>query len=67
MLILLIVIEGFLCRPTNTACLELAQRLIEDFIVFSNKGPEQLKDLPAIAPRFVSNLITALIDQLLNR
>lgn len=41
------------CSPTNSSCLELTQRLIEDFIVFSNKGTEQLKNLPSISPRFV--------------
>lgn len=44
------------CRPNNSSCLELAKSLIEDFIVFSNKGPEQLKNLPAISARFVRSI-----------
>ncbi|XP_037043002.1 uncharacterized protein C7orf26 homolog [Bradysia coprophila] len=52
--------------PTNTSCLELTQKLIEDFIVFSNKGPEQLKNLPAISPRFSINFLVCCTDLYLN-
>lgn len=37
--------------PNALPCLELAQRLIEDFIIFSKTICEQLKSLPMVAPR----------------
>lgn len=38
--------------PTSDPCLELSQRLVEDFVHFSKKCSDQLKSLPLIAPRY---------------
>lgn len=37
--------------PNAMACLELAQRLIEDFVIYQKACCDQLKSLPMVAPR----------------
>lgn len=39
--------------PSAMSCLELTQRLIEDFIIFQNTCCDQLKSLPLVARRYV--------------
>lgn len=39
--------------PNAASCMELAQRLVEDFIVYPKVCCEQLKSLPMVAPRSV--------------
>ncbi|XP_037890533.1 uncharacterized protein C7orf26 isoform X2 [Glossina fuscipes] len=51
---------------TTTPSLEMAQSLVSDFIIFSRKTPEQLKQLPLVAPHFAANLMTAVADLYLN-
>lgn len=51
---------------TSVPCLELAQNLVTDFIVFSQKSSEQLKSLPMVAPRFSANFMTAVSDLYFN-
>lgn len=48
--------------PNALACLELAQRLIEDFIIYQKSCCDQLKSLPMVAPRFAVNFMTAVSD-----
>lgn len=52
--------------PTAAPCIELAQRLVEDFVSFSTKSSDQLKSLPIIAPRFTINFMTAVADLFFN-
>ncbi|XP_053698555.1 integrator complex subunit 15 [Sabethes cyaneus] len=51
---------------TSPLSLELAQCIVKDFIIFSNKSSEQLKSLPMVAPRFAANFMTAVTDLYLN-
>lgn len=53
---------GFL----STSSVELAQSLVQDFVIFSSKSAQQLNDLPKIAPRFASNFMTAVTSLYLN-
>lgn len=48
--------------PNALACLELAQRLIEDFIIYQKSCCDQLKSLPMVAPRFAVNFMTSVSD-----
>lgn len=51
---------------TSPPSLELAQCIVKDFVIFSNKSSEQLKSLPMVAPRFAANFMTAVTDLYLN-
>ncbi|XP_073820513.1 integrator complex subunit 15 [Musca autumnalis] len=51
---------------TTPPSLEVAQSLVSDFIIFSRKTSEQLKQLPLVAPHFAANLMTAVADLYLN-
>ncbi|XP_055586999.1 integrator complex subunit 15 [Uranotaenia lowii] len=51
---------------TSPPSLELAQCIVKDFVIFSNKPSEQLKSLPMVAPRFAANFMTAVTDLYLN-
>ncbi|XP_065354295.1 integrator complex subunit 15 [Calliphora vicina] len=51
---------------TTAPSLEVAQSLVSDFIIFSRKTSEQLKQLPLVAPHFAANLMTAVADLYLN-
>lgn len=48
--------------PNSLPCLELAQRLIEDFVIFQKTCCDQLKSLPKVAPRFAVNFMTSVSD-----
>lgn len=52
--------------PTSAPCLDLANNLIQDFIIFSDKCSDQLRTLPLIASRFAINFMTASADLYLN-
>lgn len=39
--------------PNGASCLELAQRLVDDFIIYPKTCGEQLKALPMVAPRYL--------------
>uniref|UniRef100_A0A1A9UNZ8 Uncharacterized protein n=1 Tax=Glossina austeni TaxID=7395 RepID=A0A1A9UNZ8_GLOAU len=51
---------------TTAPSLELAQSLVSDFVVFSRKTPEQLQQLPLVAPHFAAILMTAVAYLYLN-
>ncbi|TMW51638.1 hypothetical protein DOY81_003288 [Sarcophaga bullata] len=51
---------------TTPPALEVAQSLVSDFIIFSRKTSEQLKQLPLVAPHFAANLMTSVADLYLN-
>lgn len=51
---------------TTHPSLEVAQSLVSDFILFSRKTSDQIKQLPLVAAHFASNLITAVADLYLN-
>lgn len=42
--------------PNGPSCLQLAQRLVEDFVIYPKACCEQLKSLPLVAPRFVFSI-----------
>lgn len=42
--------------PNALTCLELAQRLIEDFIIYQKSCCDQLKSLPMVAPRYACQI-----------
>lgn len=44
---------------SSSTSLELAKSLVQDFVVFSNKSSDNLRDLPKLAPRFVANFMTS--------
>ncbi|XP_068142104.1 integrator complex subunit 15 [Drosophila tropicalis] len=46
--------------------LEVAQNIVSDFILFSKKTPEQLKQLPLVGPQFAANFMVAVADLYLN-
>lgn len=46
--------------------LEVAQNIVSDFISFSRKTPEQLKQLPMVGPHFTANFMVAVADLYLN-
>ncbi|KAH8300387.1 hypothetical protein KR018_002384 [Drosophila ironensis] len=46
--------------------LEVAQNIVGDFISFSRKTPEQLKQLPMVGPHFAANFMVAVTDLYLN-
>lgn len=52
--------------PTSAPCLDVANHLVQDFIVFSDKCSDQLRTLPLIASRFAINFMTAAADLYLN-
>lgn len=37
--------------PNGISCLDLAQRVVEDFVIYPKTTSEQLKSLPLVAPR----------------
>lgn len=39
--------------PSAISCLQLAQKIIEDFIIYQKSCCDQLKSLPMVAPRYV--------------
>lgn len=47
--------------PSAMSCLELAQQLIEDFVVYQKTCCDQLKSLPMVAPRYVVWVLNAVI------
>lgn len=47
---------------TTSQVLEVAQALVSDFITFSKRTSEQLKQLPLVAPHFAANLMTSVAD-----
>uniref|UniRef100_A0A1A9ZW82 OB domain-containing protein n=1 Tax=Glossina pallidipes TaxID=7398 RepID=A0A1A9ZW82_GLOPL len=51
---------------TTATTLEMTQSLVNDFIIFSRKTPEELKQLPLVAPHFAANLMTAVTYMYLN-
>lgn len=51
---------------TTPPSIEVAQSLVSDFIIFSRKISEQLRQLPMVAPHFAANLMTAVADLYLN-
>ncbi|XP_002028326.2 uncharacterized protein C7orf26 homolog [Drosophila persimilis] len=46
--------------------LEVAQNIVSDFILYSRKTPEQLKQLPMVGPHFAANFMVAAADLYLN-
>ncbi|EDV97254.1 uncharacterized protein C7orf26 homolog [Drosophila grimshawi] len=46
--------------------LEVAQNIVSDFISFSRKTAEQLKQLPMVGPHFAANFMVAVADLYLN-
>ncbi|XP_052848972.1 integrator complex subunit 15 [Drosophila gunungcola] len=46
--------------------LEVAQNIVSDFISYSRKTPEQLKQLPMVGPHFAANFMVAVADLYLN-
>lgn len=51
---------------TSPACLEVAQTIVSDFVIFSHKTSEQLKQLPLVAPHFAANLMCSVTELYLN-
>lgn len=43
--------------PSAFSCLELAQQLIEDFVMFQKTCCDQLKSLPMVAPRYIQQIV----------
>lgn len=48
--------------PTSMPCRELAEQLVNHFVIFSKKCDEQLRSLPMVAPRFAANFMTSVAD-----
>ncbi|XP_030380014.1 uncharacterized protein C7orf26 homolog isoform X2 [Scaptodrosophila lebanonensis] len=46
--------------------LEVAQNIVSDFILFSRKTSDQLKQLPMVGPHFAANFMVAVTDLYLN-
>ncbi|KAH8255947.1 hypothetical protein KR026_002998 [Drosophila bipectinata] len=46
--------------------LEVAQNIVSDFICYSRKTPEQLKQLPMVGPHFAANFMVSVTDLYLN-
>ncbi|BFF98701.1 uncharacterized protein DMAD_06785 [Drosophila madeirensis] len=52
------------CKTPHS--LEVAQNLVSDFILYSRKTPEQLKQLPMVGPHFAANFMVAVAELYLN-
>lgn len=50
----------------TTSCQDVAQSIVSDFVTFSHKISEQMKQLPIVAPHFTANLITAITHLYVN-
>lgn len=45
---------------------EVIQNIVSDFVIFSYKSTEQLKQLPLVAPHFAANVMTSVTDFYIN-